>query len=131
KLDTHSHKGILISYGRTQGMGFDKERCCGIKGRGIHRREASQPNASGLRGGTQDRPRLDHGLTRTTRKYRAAAATDAASDRAPRVGFGFGATRARDCRPSDLIAGIDRRVSKRVSKGVRNRRVNKRATKGI
>src|SRR5437762_10445102 len=84
------NSGRLWRHEPVQGMGSDKERRRGIKGRRIYRREASQPNASGLREGTQDRPRLDHGLTRTTRKYRAAAATDAASDRAPRVGFGFG-----------------------------------------
>ena len=70
-----SHYGSLWSHHHirrsmrepVQGMGFDKERRCGIKGRGIHRREASQPNASGLRG-TQNRSRLDHGLARTTRR---------------------------------------------------------------
>ena len=44
------NSGRLRRHEPVQGMGPDKERRCGIKGRGIHRREVSQPNASGLRG---------------------------------------------------------------------------------
>ena len=62
------NSGRLWRHEPVQGMGSDKERRCGFKGRGIHRREASQPNASGLRGRTENRSRVDHGLARTTRR---------------------------------------------------------------
>src|SRR5271169_2299094 len=131
------NSGRLRRHEPVQGMGFDKERRCGIEGRGIHRRETSQPNPSSLRG-TQNYLRLDHGLARTTRNERTkATTTDAASDREGR--FRFGRTRAGHGRPSDLIARIygeripriSKRVSKRVSKRASNWWVNKRVNKDV
>src|SRR5208282_4383025 len=99
-------------------MGPNKERRRGIKGRRIYRREASQSDAGNLRRRTQNRPRFDHGLARTTNRI--ATATDAASDGERRFRFRFGRSRAGHGRPSDFIAGINRRVNKRA-----NKRVNK------
>src|SRR5437762_2629551 len=103
-------------------MGFDKKRCRGIKGRRIYRREASQPDTSGLRG-TQDHLRFDYSSTRTARNRRATTtATNTASDRARRFRFGFRRTRAG--RPSDSIARIYGERNPRA-----NERVNKQADK--
>src|SRR5437762_1995422 len=126
------NSGRLWRHEPVQGMGSNKERRRGIKGRRIYRREASQSNASGLRGGTQDRPRVDHGIARTTRRV-SATATDAASDRARRFRFRFRGTRVGDGRPSGFIAGIygERVSNRRVSKRVSNRRTNRRVNKGV
>ena len=115
---SQGNSGRLWRHESVQGMGFDKERRRGIKGRGIHRREASQPNASGLRRRTQNYSRFNYGLARTTRRA-SATAVDAAGDRARRFRFRFGRTRAGHGRPSDLIAGIY---------GERTPRINKRTS---
>ena len=117
-------------------MGFDKERRCGIKGRGIHRREANQSNPSNLRG-IQNYVRLDHGLARTARTTKhgrtIATAADAVGDRKRR--FRFGRIKAERDRLSDFIARIyderTPRINKRISKRVSNRRVNKRTNKDV
>src|SRR5438046_1649779 len=119
------NSGRLWRHEPIQGMGSDKERRCGFKGRGIHRREASQPNASSLRGRTENRSRVDHGPARTTRR----AATDAASDR--ERGFRIGRTRAGHGRPSESIAGIYGERTSRVSRWVSNRWTNRRVNKDV
>src|SRR5437762_13263011 len=63
------NSGRLWRHEPVQGMGSDEERRRSIKGRRIYRREASQSNASGLRG-AKDYPRFDYGIARTTRRVR-------------------------------------------------------------
>src|SRR5579859_3885624 len=102
-----------------QGMGFDKGRYRCVKGCGIYRREASQPNSGSLRG-TKDHPQLDYSPARTASRNRRATATTYASA----IGT-LRFRRTRNGRPSSPIARI-------LGEGASNRRNGKRInTKGI
>src|SRR5579859_6468650 len=110
-----------------QSMGFDKGLYRCVKGCGVYRREASQPNSGSLRG-TKDHPRLDYSPARTaSRNQRSTATTYASAIGTPRFRFRFG--RTRNGRPSSPIARIlgkgasDRRNGKRINtKGIRTTR---------
>src|SRR5579859_2040262 len=119
-----NHDRIRRRHESIQGMGFDKGRYRCVKGCGVYRREANQPNSGSLRG-TKDHPRLDYSPARTaSRNQRATTrATGASSIGTPRFRFRFG--RTRNGRPSSPIARI-------LSKGASDRRNGKRInTKGI
>ena len=108
-------------------MEFDKEWYYDIKECDIHRRKASQSNASDLRG-TQNYLRFDYDIAKIIRRVRAIA-INIISDRVCR--FRFKKTRIRHDRPSDFIARIYDERTPRIDKRVVDKRANKRGNKDI
>ena len=128
KLDTHSHKGILVGYGGTnQYKVWDLTRNDVVVSRDVVFIEGKPVNQTPA---VYEEPRTIHDSITVLPRPPESNSYRRNSDRERR--FRFGRTRAGHGRPSDSIARIygertpriNKRVSKRVSKWV-NKRVNK------